>query len=423
MKAFDTENSVWARFSPEQRGQMETYSIHYRQFLDTARTERLANKEIIRQAENAGFRPLSDFTSLKAGDKVYWDQKGKSVILAVIGSDPIEKGLKIVGSHIDCPRLDVKAMPVVEKNKIVYFKTHYYGGLLKYQWVCLPLSLVGVVYKADGSRVDVSIGEDPGDPVLFINDLLPHLGKDQAAKKLSEAISGEMLMPLAGTNGEGEKTKPAILTLLKDKYGIEEEDFTSAELEIIPAVKSRDVGLDRSMIMSHGHDDRVCSYANLAAILDAEPGENTQVALFADKEEIGSVGNTGVQSSYFPDFIAELLSLQVMTKKSGCAGPCATAKSCRPTSAPPSTRSLPMPMKNRTRPSSAMASACANTPVPAARQAATTLTPNSWPRYVASSTKKKFPGRSGNWVKSTKAAVAPSPTSWPTGAATSSTAA
>ena len=310
MKAFDTENSVWARFSPEQRGQMETYSVHYRQFLDTARTERLANKEIIRQAENAGFRPLSDFTSLKAGDKVYWDQKGKSVILAVIGSDPIEKGLKIVGSHIDCPRLDVKAMPVVEKNKIVYFKTHYYGGLLKYQWVCLPLSLIGVVYKADGSRIDVSIGEDPGDPVLFINDLLPHLGKDQAAKKLSEAISGEMLMPLAGTNGEGEKTKPAILTLLKDKYGIEEEDFTSAELEIIPAVKSRDVGLDRSMIMSHGHDDRVCSYANLAAILDAEPGEKTQVALFADKEEIGSVGNTGVHSSYFPDFIAELLSLQ-----------------------------------------------------------------------------------------------------------------
>ena len=310
MKAFDTENSVWSRFSPEQRGQMEAYSVHYRQFLDTARTERLANKEIIRQAENAGFHPLADFTSLKAGDKVYWDQKGKSVILAVIGSAPIEKGLKIVGSHIDCPRLDVKAMPVVEKNKIVYFKTHYYGGLLKYQWVCLPLSLVGVVYKADGSRVDVSIGEDPGDPVLFINDLLPHLGKDQAAKKLSEAISGEMLMPLAGTNGEGEKTKPAILTLLKEKYGIEEEDFTSAELEIIPAVKSRDVGLDRSMIMSHGHDDRVCSYANLAAILDAAPGEKTQVALFADKEEIGSVGNTGVQSSYFPDFIAELLSLQ-----------------------------------------------------------------------------------------------------------------
>lgn len=185
MKAFDTENSAWSRFSAEQRYQMETYSNQYRQFLDTARTERLANKEILRQAKEAGFKPLSDYTSLKAGDKVYWDQKGKSVILAVIGSSPIAEGLKIVGSHIDCPRLDVKAIPVIEQDKIVYLKTHYYGGVLKYQWVCMPLSLIGVVYKADGTRIDVSIGEDPNDPVLFINDLLPHLGKDQAAKKLS----------------------------------------------------------------------------------------------------------------------------------------------------------------------------------------------------------------------------------------------
>ncbi len=402
---------------------METYSVHYRQFLDTARTERLANKEIIRQAENAGFRPLADFTSLKAGDKVYWDQKGKSVILAVIGSDPIEKGLKIVGSHIDCPRLDVKAMPVVEKNKIVYFKTHYYGGLLKYQWVCLPLSLVGVVYKADGSRVDVSIGEDPGDPVLFINDLLPHLGKDQAAKKLSEAISGEMLMPLAGTNGEGEKTKPAILTLLKDKYGIEEEDFTSAELEIIPAVKSRDVGLDRSMIMSHGHDDRVCSYANLAAILDAAPGEKTKVALFADKEEIGSVGNTGVHSSYFPDFIAELLSLQGRDQEIWLRR---TLRNSEVLSADVCAAFDPVFADAYEEQNSAKLGygiCLCKYAGPAARPAATTPTPNLWRKSAASSTKKKFPGRSGNWVKSTKAAVAPSPTSWPTGAATSSTAA
>lgn len=310
MKSFDTKKSVWARFSDTQRAAMEAYSTQYRAFLDTARTERLANKEIIRQATAHGFRPLSDYTSLKAGDKVYWDQKGKSVVLAVIGTEPIEKGLKIVGSHIDCPRLDLKAMPVVEKNNIVYFKTHYYGGLLKYQWVCMPLSLIGVVYTADGSCIEVSIGEDPGDPVLFINDLLPHLGKNQAEKKLSDAIEGEMLMPLVGTNSEEETTKPAILKLLHDKYGIEEEDFTSAELEIIPTQKSRDVGLDRSMIMSHGHDDRVCSYGNLAAILDAAPGAKTQAALFADKEEIGSVGNTGVHSSYFLDFIAELLALQ-----------------------------------------------------------------------------------------------------------------
>lgn len=315
MKAFDRENSVWARFSEEQRLEMEEYSKKYRQFLDTARTERLANAEIIRQAEAAGFRPLSDYTSLKAGDKVYWNQKGKSVILAVIGTEPVSQGMKIVGSHIDCPRLDLKAMPVTEKNGIVYFKTHYYGGLLKYQWVCLPLSLIGVVYTADGRRIDVSIGEDPDDPVFFINDLLPHLGKDQAAKKLSEAISGEMLMPLVGTNSEEEKTKPAVLELLKKKYGIEEEDFASAELEIIPAIKSRDVGLDRSMIMSHGHDDRVCSYGNLAAILTAHAGTKTQVALFADKEEIGSVGNTGVHSAFFPDFVAELLALQGHTEE------------------------------------------------------------------------------------------------------------
>lgn len=310
MKAFDMEHSAWARFTPEERAQMEAYNVRYREFLDTARTERLANKEILRQAAAHGFKPLDAYTTLQAGDKVYWDQKGKSVILAVIGSQPIDEGMKIVGSHIDCPRLDLKAMPVVEKNKIVYFKTHYYGGILKYQWVCIPLSLIGVVYTADGRQIDVSIGEDPEDPVFYINDLLPHLGKDQAAKKLTEAITGEMLMPIVGTNSTDEKTKPSILTLLKEKYGIEEEDFTSAELEIIPSQKSRDVGLDRSMVMSHGHDDRVCSYGNLAAIFDAAPGEKTQVALFADKEEIGSVGNTGVHSSYFLDFTAELLALQ-----------------------------------------------------------------------------------------------------------------
>ena len=314
MKAFDTEHSAWARFSADERAEMETYAASYRQFLDTARTERLAAKEIIRQAENAGFRPLADYSTLQAGDKVYWNQKGKSVVLAVIGTEPLEQGMKIVGSHIDCPRLDLKAMPVLEKNRIVYFKTHYYGGILKYQWVCMPLSLIGVVYTADGRQIDISIGEDPSDPVLFINDLLPHLGKDQAAKKLSEAISGEMLMPLVGTYSEEEKTKPAILSLLLEKYGISEEDFASAELEIIPAQKSREVGLDRSMIMSHGHDDRVCSYANLEALLQAKAGKKTQVALFADKEEIGSVGNTGVHSSYFPDFVAELLALQGHTE-------------------------------------------------------------------------------------------------------------
>lgn len=310
MKAYDTEKSAWARFTPAQREAMEAYSKDYRHFLDSARTERLANKEIIRQAKAAGFRPLDDFTTIQAGDKVYWDQKGKSVLLAVIGTEPIEAGLKVVGSHIDCPRLDLKVMPVVEKDKLVYFKTHYYGGIKKYQWVCMPLSLVGVVYTAKGEKVEVSVGEDPDDPVLYINDILPHLGKDQAAKKVGDAVTGEMLMPIIASQSEEEKTKPALLKLLEEKYGIAEEDFASAELEIIPAQKSREVGLDRSMIMSHGHDDRVCSYANLAGILAAKNTGKTQVALFADKEEIGSMGNTGMQSTYFQDFIAELLALQ-----------------------------------------------------------------------------------------------------------------
>ena len=202
MKAFDREHSVWQRFTPEQRQEVLAYGTNYRQFLDTARTERLANKEILRQARAAGFKPLTDYTALQEGDKVYWDQKGKSVILAVIGEQPPEEGLKIVGSHIDCPRLDLKAMPVVEKDNIVYFKTHYYGGILKYQWVCLPLSLLGVVYTATGEKIEVSIGDDPEDPVLYITDLLPHLGKDQAVKKLNEAITGEMLMPIIGLHSD-----------------------------------------------------------------------------------------------------------------------------------------------------------------------------------------------------------------------------
>ena len=315
MKAFDKENNVWSRFSEKERVKMEEYCKNYRFFLDTARTERLAVKEILSQAESAGFRSIDSYTKLAAGDKVYWNQKNKAVVLAVIGKEPLEAGAKIVGSHIDCPRLDLKAAPVFEKDKLVYFKTHYYGGILKYQWVCQPLSLIGVVCMSNGRKVDVSIGDGPDDPVFYINDLLPHLGKDQAAKKLNDAIEGEMLMPIIGTHGEEEKTKPAVLKLFKDKYGIEEEDFASAELEIIPAQKSRDVGLDRSMIMAHGHDDRVCSYANLAGILDAKAGAKTQIALFADKEEIGSVGNTGVQSSYFLDFMAELLALQGKTEE------------------------------------------------------------------------------------------------------------
>lgn len=310
MQAYDTKNSSWKRFSPDQRKAVHEYGERYKVFLDTARTERLAATNIIRNAEAAGFKPLDEYKKLVPGDKVYWNQKGKSVILAVIGDEAICEGLRIVGAHIDSPRLDLKANPVYEKNGLVYFKTHYYGGIRKYQWVCIPLSLIGVVCTTDGRTVEINIGDDLQDPVLYITDLLPHLGKEQDEKKLANAIEGEMLMPLIGSNSEEDTIKPAILAILKEKYGIVEEDFASAELEVVPAQKSRDVGLDRSMIAAYGHDDRVCAYANLEAILKARPVHKMQAALFSDKEEIGSVGNTGVQTPYFVDFLAECLALQ-----------------------------------------------------------------------------------------------------------------
>lgn len=310
MKGFDKEKSVWRRMNGEQRLAVMAYAEEYKRFLDTARTERLAVKELVRQAEKEGFRPLDSYESLKSGDKVYWNQKGKALICAVIGEKSIAEGLKIVGAHIDSPRLDIKGQALVEKNGIVYLKTHYYGGIKKYQWVCQPLALMGVVYRGDGSAVEIAIGDKADDPVLYITDLLPHLGKDQAEKKLGEAITGEMLMPLVGIHSEEDTVKPSVLALLKEQYGLEEEDLVTAELEIIPAQGARDVGFDRSMIAAHGQDDRVCAYATWEALRHAATHEYTQVAIFADKEEIGSYGNTGMSSSYFLDFVAESLLLQ-----------------------------------------------------------------------------------------------------------------
>ena len=259
--------------------------------------------------EEAGFRPLYDMESLKPGDKVYWNQKGKSVILAVIGQEPVHAGLKIVGSHIDAPRLDLKGNPVHEQDGLVYFRTHYYGGIKKYQWPCIPLALCGVIYTKEGRKLTVNIGMDEKDPVFYITDLLIHLAQDQMKKTLADGVTGEQLQAVIGSlSDKDEKVKDAVLKLLKDRYGIEEEDFTSAELELVPAMKSRDVGFDRSLIAAYGQDDRVCSYANLEAILHAAPGEKTQVALFTDKEEIGSYGNTGMQSSYFAKFVMKRYS-------------------------------------------------------------------------------------------------------------------
>lgn len=310
-ETYSRTKSVWQRMNEEERKAVMDYGERYKEFLDTARTERLACSEIIRRAEEKGFRPIDSFTSLQPGDKVYMNQRNKSVVLAVIGRQPVHEGLKIVGSHIDSPRLDLKANPVRESEGIVYFRTHYYGGIKKYQWTTIPLALIGVIYRKDGTKVEINVGMKEGDPIFYISDLLIHMAQDQMKKTLAEGITGEQLQAIAFTHSEeDQKPKEAFMKFLKETYGVEEEDFATAELELVPVEKSRDVGFDRSLIAAYGQDDRVCSYANLEAILTAEPGEKTQAALLTDKEEIGSYGNTGMESSYFVKFVMHLLSLQ-----------------------------------------------------------------------------------------------------------------
>lgn len=310
-ETYSRTKSVWQRMNEEERQAVMDYGERYKEFLDTARTERLACSEIIRRAEEKGFRPIDSFTSLQPGDKVYMNQRNKSVVLAVIGRQPVHEGLKIVGSHIDSPRLDLKANPVRESEGIVYFRTHYYGGIKKYQWTTIPLALIGVIYRKDGTKVEINVGMKESDPIFYISDLLIHMAQDQMKKTLAEGITGEQLQAIAFTHSEeDQKPKEAFMKFLKETYGVEEEDFATAELELVPAEKSRDVGFDRSLIAAYGQDDRVCSYANLEAILTAEPGEKTQAALLTDKEEIGSYGNTGMESSYFVKFVMHLLSLQ-----------------------------------------------------------------------------------------------------------------
>lgn len=308
---YSRTESVWQRMNNSEKKAVMAYGEKYKAFLDKARTERQSVNFIIEAAEKKGFKPLYDLKALHEGDKVYWNQKGKSVILAVIGKEPVKEGLKIVGSHIDAPRLDLKGNPVHEQDGLVYFRTHYYGGIKKYQWPCIPLALCGVIYTQKGKKIEVNIGMDENDPVFYITDLLIHMAQDQMKKTMAEGVTGEQLQAIIGSHaGKEERVKDAILNLLKKTYGITEEDFTTAELELVPAMKSRDVGFDRSLIAAYGQDDRVCSYANLEALLAAKPGTKTQVALFTDKEEIGSYGNTGMMSSYFVKFVMKMLALQ-----------------------------------------------------------------------------------------------------------------
>lgn len=298
-----------------QLAEMEAYCADYKVFLNEGKTERLSARAAIAAAEAKGFVQYKRGMALKAGDKVYTCNRGKGLMLAVIGKESLAEGAQIAAAHIDSPRLDLKPTPLYEDSEMAYFKTHYYGGIRKYQWVTIPLQLRGVVAKKDGSVVDVCIGE-AGEPQLVITDLLPHLGQEQSKKPLAEGIVGEQLNLLLGSKPIGDdegsdRVKLAVMQLLNEKYGITEDDFTSAELEAVPAVKATEIGLDRSMIGSYGHDDRVCGYAALKALLDLDKTPaKTAVCVLADKEEIGSDGVTGMQSAAFDTFMEDLCEAQ-----------------------------------------------------------------------------------------------------------------
>lgn len=282
----------------------------YIDFLNSSKTERLCVNTCIKLAEANGFKNFDEAETLKSGDKVYAINRNKNIVLCVIGSDDILDGISIVASHIDSPRLDLKPVPLYEDSNLTLFKTHYYGGIKKYQWTAIPLSMIGVVIKKDGTAIDINIGENEGDPVFTVTDLLPHLAQDQMSKKVSDAFTGEDLNLLIGSipsDCEKDKFKQTILDILKNKYDIEESDFISAELEIVPNFKAATVGLDRSLVGSYGQDDRVCAYTSLKAILDINSPKKTAICFLADKEEVGSMGNTGMQSAFFEKFVAEAI--------------------------------------------------------------------------------------------------------------------
>ena len=300
--------NVWTDADKAKKDEIFAFSKEYMDFLTNGKTERMATKEAVAIAKKNGFKELDEVKELHPGDKVYAVNKGKNFLAAVIGEKSIEEGMRVLGAHIDSPRLDIKQNPLYEKGGFALFETHYYGGIKKYQYVTIPLAIHGIVYKKDGTSFEVSIGEDENDPVIGITDLLIHLSADQLSKKASEVIQGEDLdITIGNIPGKDDKSKNYILDLLKEKYGMEEEDFLSSELHAVPAGPARDYGLDRSMIAGYGHDDKVCAYTSLRAVLDAGKQEYTTVAVLVDKEEVGSIGATGAQSKWFEDTVAEML--------------------------------------------------------------------------------------------------------------------
>ncbi len=304
--------NAWTTYGKREEKKVMDLARAYRAFLDNGKTERECVREAVRRAEQAGYRDLDTMETLKSGDRVYVNTMNKSIQLYILGREPLEKGLNLVGAHVDSPRMDVKQNPLYEDGDLALLDTHYYGGIKKYQWVTLPLALHGVVARKDGTTVDVIVGEDEDDPVVGISDLLVHLSATQLDKKASVVIEGEALDVIVGgkpmKGADKEPVKAAILAILKEKYGMEEEDFLSAEIEVVPAGKSRDFGLDRSMVLGYGHDDRVCAFAEIEAMFRiTDTPRYTCGCILTDKEEIGSVGATGMQGRYFENALAEIM--------------------------------------------------------------------------------------------------------------------
>lgn len=307
--------NIWKDASQEKVNAIMNFCEDYKHFISVGKTERICVKEALKIAESKGFKNLHDVKTANVGDKLYLINKNKNIILFTVGQKPVKEGLRVLGAHIDSPRLDIKQNPLYEKDGFALLDTHYYGGVKKYQWVTIPLAIHGVIIKKDGSTVNVAIGDDENDPVLGISDLLIHLAGDQMQKTASKVIEGEDLDVTFGSiplkDEEKNAVKANILKMLNEKYQIEEEDLLSAELEVVPAGKARDYGFDRSMVAGYGHDDRVCAYTSLRAVVDMEEApEYTSCCILVDKEEIGSVGATGAHSLFFENAILELLNLQ-----------------------------------------------------------------------------------------------------------------
>ena len=312
-KLFNKKENGWKDLNNEEKNKIFEFSDNYMSFLNVSKTEREFIKNARKLADENGYKDIMEFDSLKPGDKIYFINREKSMYLAIIGTEPIENGLHIIGSHVDSPRLDLKPNPLCEDTELAYFKTHYYGGIKKYQWTTIPLAIHGRIVKPNGEKIDICIGEDSADPIFTITDLLPHLAQDQMQKKLKDGIDGEDLKLLVGSIPYGNENgtdlvKLNILNILNEKYGITEADLSSSEIELVPEFKARSLGFDSGLVAAYGQDDKVCAYTSLMAMMELDNVKNTAVCILSDKEEIGSMGNTGMESHMFDFFVSEMLN-------------------------------------------------------------------------------------------------------------------